>query len=246
MRTNLLTKIVPVILAGGGYSDKVLGYSPIAYWPLWEASGATAKDISGNGFDGAYTGVTLGQEGIGDGSTCPLFDGTNDYVNIYSAGFAGALNGAEGTASMWVKVFNAGIWLDGNERYCIDIRVGANDWVNIYKASANNRIFSVYRAGGVSETIQIDGLSSTGWFHISQTWSASAGADGEFKTYIDGVQQGVTATSLGIWAGTPHASWTAIGAQNITPTKPWNGYIAHCAVFTSPLTSDQIADLASV
>ena len=39
MRTKLLTKIVPVVLAGGGYSDIVLGYSPIAYWPLWEASG---------------------------------------------------------------------------------------------------------------------------------------------------------------------------------------------------------------
>ena len=50
------------------YSEKVLALSPIAYWPLWEAAGAVAEDISGNGFDGAYTGVTLGQTGIGDGN----------------------------------------------------------------------------------------------------------------------------------------------------------------------------------
>ena len=50
-------------------------------------------DISGNGFDGAYTGVTLGQDGIGDGNTCPLFDGANDFLDFYSAGFSSAFNG---------------------------------------------------------------------------------------------------------------------------------------------------------
>ena len=111
-----------MVLAGGGYSDKVLGYSPIAYWPLWEASGATAEDISGNGFDGAYTGVTLGQEGIGDGNTCPLFDGANDYVDIYSAGFAGALMRLRVPLTGWMKVFNAGVWTDSEWQRCSKYR----------------------------------------------------------------------------------------------------------------------------
>ena len=67
------------------YIDKVLSYSPIAYWPVNEAGGNDMFDQSGNGYDGTYTGVTLGQTGIGDGETIGgfngnqgLFDGTTE------------------------------------------------------------------------------------------------------------------------------------------------------------------------
>ncbi len=49
------------------YFRKVLSHRPIAYWPLWEASGSVAFDLAGNALHGAYTGVTLGQVGVGDG-----------------------------------------------------------------------------------------------------------------------------------------------------------------------------------
>ena len=99
---------------GAEYADKILGYSPIAYWPLWEADGSTAEDISGNGFDGAYVDVTLGADGIGDGRTCPLFDGAAGYMNAFSTGLRDAFNGAEGSFAIWAKVFNVGVWTDGN------------------------------------------------------------------------------------------------------------------------------------
>jgi len=157
MRTKLLTKIVPVVLAGGGYSDMVLGYSPIAYWPLWEASGAAAEDISGNGFDGAYTGVTLGQDGIGDGNTCPLFDGTNDFLDFYSAGFSSAFNGELGTIAFWMKVFNAGVWEDGISRILIKIGDGDASSISIYKRTDNNNIRWVYDPEGSYEFLCIWG-----------------------------------------------------------------------------------------
>ena len=45
----------------------------VCYWPLWEAAGSTAVDESGNSRDGTYNDPTLGQPGIGDGWSVPLF-----------------------------------------------------------------------------------------------------------------------------------------------------------------------------
>ena len=76
------------------YMKKVLrpnpgvGYDPsslIGFWLQNEAAGGVSFDHSGYGRDGAYTGVTLGQPGIGDGSTAAGYDGINDFNNIYSA-----------------------------------------------------------------------------------------------------------------------------------------------------------------
>jgi len=57
------------------YANKVAGYNPapIAYWILGEAAGAAAACQINAAQDGAYTAVTLGQAGIGDGSTAALF-----------------------------------------------------------------------------------------------------------------------------------------------------------------------------
>ena len=69
---------------GGGvarqsYLQKIIamfGTSLIGYWPGSEEAGTVAVDYSGNGYNGVYTGVTFGQEGIGDGLICPRYDGS--------------------------------------------------------------------------------------------------------------------------------------------------------------------------
>ena len=53
-----------------------------------EASGTDMIDAVA-AHNGTYTGVTLGQPGIGDGLTCPLFDGANDYAIANHADFEG-------------------------------------------------------------------------------------------------------------------------------------------------------------
>ena len=99
------------------YYQKVLSYDPIAYWMMDEKQGAVSYDMvtarNTGARNGAYTGVTLGQPGIGDGNTSPLFDGANDFTNIYSASFNAAFNGAEGTLGIWMRVFNVAVWTDG-------------------------------------------------------------------------------------------------------------------------------------
>lgn len=73
------------------YARRILVTRPqnlIGYWPMWEGNGVVSFDNSPNGYDGAYTGVTLAQPGIGDGRYSAFFDGVNDFNNIYSAGLA--------------------------------------------------------------------------------------------------------------------------------------------------------------
>ena len=73
-----------------GYLDKALSVGGlVGAWMQDERSGAVSYDSSANRHHGAYTGVTLGQPGVpGMGMTSPLYDGLNDFNNIYGAGLA--------------------------------------------------------------------------------------------------------------------------------------------------------------
>lgn len=216
----------------------------LVYFPQWEGAGAVSFDQY-NAWNGAYVGVTLRQTGIGDGETCPLFDGVNDYNNIWTAGLQGAFNGAEGTCLAWARVFNAGVWTDGTPRYALQLRVNANNRIIMQRSVVNNRLSWFYIAGGVVEQIDLNGLNTTGWFHIALTWSASTGT-GEARAYYNGVQTGLTQVALGAWAGNVANGRVNIGCDDTAgPTNAWHGYLAHAAVLDTPLTPDEIAWLAS-
>lgn len=239
----------PVGLPGGRnqrYINKVLGIEPanlIAYWPQNEASGITADNAEGTvARDGTYTSVALGQLGIGDGNTCPLYDGAASILNIYSASLRDAFNGDEGTLAVWARVSGAGVWTDGTTRYVVNLRVDANNYIYIIRSSVNNTLLYRYMAGGTLEANAIT-LSDTGWIHLAMTWSAAAD---EVKYYLNGSPEGATDTALGTWAGNLSSSNTVIGAANTVPQNVWDGYIAHTKLWTKPLTGAQIGQLAQV
>lgn len=227
------------------YGDRILKTSGlIAYWPLNELSGTIAHCLVNVAQNGTYTGVTLANTpGPGDVGSAPLFDGANDYVNIYSAALAAAFNGAEGTVAIWAKVFDAGTWTDSTTRKALLLRADNNNRIFMHKTDANNDFRHEYRAGGTICGQNTLSMTSTDWVHYALTWSASAD---EMKSYIAGVQSGATATGLGTWAGTLSDVRSLIGANSNTPDAVWYGWLAHCAVWNTPLSSDQIADLATV
>jgi hypothetical protein len=226
------------------YSKKVLGYGPIAYWPMWETSGSISYDISGNGRDGVYTGVTLGQEGIGDRRTCPLFDGVNDFNDTYSASLAAAFNGAEGTIAIWAKVTNAGIWAGATFRASVTLIADGNNLVILRKdSSPPDSLEWIYIAGGTTKLRAKTGLTTTGWMHLALSWSKS---DDEVIAYYDGVQEGAVMTGLGTWVGALSSGGTVLGAQSVPSSNTWDGYLAHGAVWDYPLTPAQTVDLAEV
>jgi hypothetical protein len=220
------------------YIARVLGTNPISYWPLAEPSGSDAFCYVLAAQKGTHTGVTLGQPGIG-GKTCPYYDGANDYTNIQTATFAGRFNGAEGSLMIWVKVANAGVWTDGTLRYLARVYVDANNEVVIWKAgAANNTLYLRHRANGVDKTVSANDFTTTDWYQLLLTWSATAD---QFKAYRNAAQLGATQTGLGVWAGTP--TFSLIGAQTSGPISVWHGYAAHVPIWAEPLPLATVQDL---
>ena len=235
-------------IKGGSYSSKVLGTATanlIAYWPLWETAGAVADNLEGTAArDGAYTGVTLGNSTGPDGRPVPLFDGTNDFVNIYSASLNTAFNGAAGTFALWHKVSGAGVWTDGVARYMVNLQASANDLIQIWKTVNNNEVKIDYKAGGTLETRALVAHSPTAWGHYAITWNK---AGDQVIAYYNGTQAGDTMTALGIWAGDLLAARTVVGAfRTDAVSGSIDGWLAHAAVWDTPLTATQILALATV
>lgn len=225
------------------YSRKVLDYSPIAYWPLNELSGSVAYDLSGNEFNGTYTGVTLGQTGIGDGDPCPLFDGANDFVNIYSAGLNAAWDQSECTIMLWFRVSGVGVWADGATRYLLRLYVDNDNTFQAVKATGDNTITSKIEGATVSKYPGWTAGPGTGWKHFTVTISET---NDRAILYGNGSQVGATQTGLGAWEGNLSATDTIIGALNTGALQVWSGYLARMVIFPEEKTATEIADLASV
>lgn len=226
-----------------GYSPRILALEPIAYWPQWEDSGVDAEClINSPAQDGSYTGVTLGQEGIGDGETCPFFDGLADYNNIYTTAFRDAFNGDEGTAIAWVKVTDVSVWTDGTTRHLLTLQADNDNRIWLTKAAGNNLMSLIYRAGAASETINFS-TSTLGWLNVGLTWSKDLD---EVRGFLNGIQQSTTQTALGNWAGVLIATRTLIGAKITTPTNVWDGYLAHVPVWDRALSPAEMASVGAV
>jgi hypothetical protein len=87
-RNLSIADVIEPLSDGQRYARKMLAVAPnnlIGYWPMWELAGNIAYDRGPEGNNGAYSGVTLGQPGIGDGRSCPYFDGTNLVGLLYRA-----------------------------------------------------------------------------------------------------------------------------------------------------------------
>jgi hypothetical protein len=250
--TPAIGPALPIYIVSGildvlAYTSKVKAVAPgnlIAYWPLAESSGTAIQDESGNAYNGTYTAVTLGQTGIGDGRTSALFDGSTSRGNVYSAGFAGAFNNQEGTFAIWFRVAAVGVWTDGINRRLVRLAVDANNQVYINKSASNNALDLIYQAGGTAKGVSPATFAGNiGWNHLALTWSKSGDA---VKAYVNGAQSGATATGLGVWAGALAATTTVLGAFVTTPSNVFSGMLAHPAVWSTPLSAAQIAQIATV
>ena len=233
---------------GGGvarqsYLQKIIamfGTSLIGYWPMGDEAGTVAVDYSGNGYNGVYTGVTLGQEGIGDGLTCTLFDGTGDFMQP-PAGFRSAFNNQELTVAIF-GIISASTWSDGAVRRMISFRADASNWVTLAKTGAAGTLAVNYIAGGTNKTVSIATGSPTTFFHLEMTVSKSGD---QMKAYFNGIQSGSTQTGLGVWDGALVAAETLVGAQTTTPAQVMSGNLAHCIVLGRVATASESEVMAT-
>jgi len=235
-------------LLGGGkkttYSDKVLGYSPIAYWPLNETSGTTAVCQVNAAQNGTYARnvSTMGTgTGIGDGNTAPLLDGTNDYVDIYSTALRDAFDGELGSVGMWIRANSANMWTDGYWRNPFILGADANNYIQVYKApngGDNNVGFEIKRGGTWNGTAQT--TTTAAWFFLGMTWDKSGNS---IKYYWN--TQLATGACGDTWAGNLASTTCVIGSSS-TNGNEWHGQVAHFAVFDAALNQASMEDLGTV
>ncbi len=234
-----------LLLGDQTYVEKIQDSRPSLYYPMSEPSGTVAVNYGtlGSAANGAYTGVTLGQPGIGDGGTCPSFDGTNDTGIAYSAAFAAAFSGSTGSMMIWFKVSAVGVWTDAAIRRCAYIATdaGATNSVFISRSATANRMYLVYSAGGTAEVINWNGETTTDWVCAVLIWDKP---NNTVSAYRNGIAAGTSGT-LGDWVGVPHASYTTFGYEYAGATsRVWSGPLAHLALYNRVLTPGQVALLA--
>lgn len=189
------------VMNAARYSAKLknlYGSALVGYRQLAEASGATAYDSSGQGNNGVYNGASLAHAAAPPKlkTMAPFFDGVNDNVNTYSAGFAADVNLQQGTIAIWARVANAGAWTDGITRALLSLGNSAH-YCTLRKNTNANQVMWLVSLNVAIKTLTAN-ISTLDWFHMGVTWDAVAN---EYKCYLNGAQSGATLTGAGALTG---------------------------------------------
>lgn len=204
---------------------QVMSDSPVAYWPLDEASGTQAKDVSGNGHHGTYTGgFTLGSAGPGGGKAVDL-DGSTGYVDV---GDDNAFTSTNLTAEGWVNRDN----LTAASAMLIT-KVGASfgEWAIDTYAQA-----IVYNnSGGVYCVTDGAAMTVGTWAHLAMTFDGTT-----LRLYRNGTQESTSTSLAGARQGNTGDS-VMLGRRQFTGSPLYvDGRIAHCAYYSTVLSADRI------
>ena len=204
-----------------------------------EPSGTSAVDWSGNGLNGAYSNVTLGQTGPRE-DKCASFNGTNSFCNLHSAGLASAFSAAAGFVMIVAKVSGAGVLTDGTLRVLTQLRADTSNRIRLFRNTGNNAFVLDYTAGGTASQVPVT-ITTSDWFQLILTWDTTAD---EVKGYLNETQQGSTLSSLGTWSGAINAAYCTHGANDIAGNNSWDGYLAVGIIGNAALTQAQVTALA--
>lgn len=219
------------------YTHEVMADSPVAYWRLDEATGSTAKDHSGNGYDGNYVNAPyLGQPGPFPGYTATKFVATESkQVTIPSAT---ALHVAGGTDNWTLEAWFQGANAAGNfggpsllttvyDGTRVDFNLGFYSGAVAISAAPSVNFYNGSHLSAQSATAIDDG----NWHHLVGTFDGT-----NLKIYVDGVLK--TSTVPG--------SNPSRGTQDLIIAKRWdtggnlNGTTADVAIYNTALSSTRI------
>lgn len=232
------------------YIDKVLGYSPIAYWPLTEKQGQVAHCHVNSAQDGVFANdddpidvaIWGVGEGIGDGHTAPWFDGiSNNGVHLATATLSSAFNGDEGTVMAWAKVNAITRWADGVRRQILRMYVDNENYFDFLKNAEINELEWRREASNANEEVELTITPTVDWFCIAMNWSVNAD---EQRYFFNGAYQTRDTGIAAFQPGGFNVSRTRLG--NRDAYYDWWGRLAHCAIWDTALDAPTIADLAIV
>lgn len=221
------------VAVGATYISKVIGYSPIAYWPLNEAIGASAvvcqiNPLQNGSPSNVAFGNTLGPDGV---NNAPLFNGTNSLINVTTNTFKAAFNGPEGAVSVWYKTANAGVWTDATSDRFFIVSGDSNNTLFVGKHENNNTTQLFYKANGTLTEVRKASQVSTDWIHYAMRWSD---ANNLVEYFINGLEVSGQDAMNTTWNST--VDFSVIGASNVGGGYVANGWLAHVAVFNTPVS----------
>jgi hypothetical protein len=218
-----------------GYPADPLGDGSIQrYIPLDEdsgASGGTAADVSGNNNDHTYQVTSLGNTGI-LGSTCPSFDGNDDYVGGPTSFRTSATDPF--FACAWVKpetdLTVKNIWAnhEGGTSTGFKIASGPDDENNEWELGA-------FHSGGGFNRLYAGKTPSLGTWYL-----VGGGFDG--SQYIVRVRGGHTVDVTGTFGTTdvaPGSDPLDIGRSPFYDEN-WQGNIDEAMLFNKALTASEM------
>ncbi|MFC7535140.1 family 43 glycosylhydrolase [Actinoplanes sp. GCM10030250] len=186
-----------------------------------ETSGTVAKDSSGNGFDGAYTGTPAWGTGVEGGSFAMAGGASSPYVTIPN----GVLKGATGaTVSLWTK------WTASTT---------VNQWIYSLGPDSTRYLFTSPRNGGgvlysaittgswSAESKLADDVALPGgtWQHIAVTVDGGSAA-----MYLNGVR---VASATGV---------TVKPSDLYDASKSYSGYVGRSLYAGDPLFAGEVDD----
>ncbi len=207
----------PLFAASGEYRAVVLSDNPVAYYPLDDASGATATDISGNSLHGTYNNVILTAGALGSATTAAAFDGGSSYVQL-PGNWGG---GSAITIEAWVHVDNP----NGTQAI---VAATTTDFVHL---QAGTGFCELYLDGSQQNLSSVPD-SPAAWHHVVLVVTT-----GGSKLYVDGVQTGSNASTF---TSIDLAGDVRIGmGQN--PGRFLNGAVDEVAIYNTALSPARIA-----
>jgi hypothetical protein len=207
------------------YSDAVLFKKPTIYYRMNEASGTTAIDSSGNGYNGTYGGSPVLQKTGGIESSAVEFDGTSAYVQSINGAI---VNVPAFTSEAWINL------VDTIDRRDIADNGNASGWVSVIGPGTGKVIVETY-AGSWNHLESTQSIIPNQWYHIVVSRSGT----GVGKIYINGVLDGQS-SSLAMTLNS--STYLTIGkpyGQNIFYMK---GLMDEYAFYNRELTSDEILE----
>ena len=167
-----------------------------------------------------------------DGRAAGDWDANNDYFDFYSSELNDDFDGNEGSAIIWVKPTDASVWTD-TSRYIFYLKRNSSNFIEFKLTSVDNRVDGKRNGGGAgSETSSITGVTSTDWELFGMVWSQ---ANNETKAYYQGSFHDVEPGG-GVFTGNLNSGGVLLGALTKSAQSVWDGFLAHFALWTTPLT----------
>jgi hypothetical protein len=213
----------------------LFGSALIGYYPLWETSGTTVTDKSGNGRNGVYTGGSLNNATSPVKKPAPTFTGAAGGITLGgSAAFLAAFNGNEGAFMVTIKLKDLAQWLNGTADYLLRMEADANNLITLYRNASTNYISGYRKANSGSSVTPYAYMKPTAWVHIILSWSLSGGY---FRLYQNGVRnsgasEGVLTDS---YAGQPASTKARVCALSATVSQMM-GWASDAAFLNRPIT----------